>query len=517
MRPTPHLLPLLAALAATPVAAQSLVLEGEVPDGREAFFSLPFEVPPGTRELQVTHGDLSDANILDWGLWGPDGFRGWGGGNTEPVVITDRAASRSYLPGPVGAGRWEVVVGKAKLVEAPARYRVELTFRDSPTLPPQPERRPYSPAPALETGWRWYAGDFHVHSRESGDARPSLDTIATFARSRGLDFVELSDHNTISHVDLIPDAQSRHPTLLLLPGVEFTTYAGHANGIGATRHVDHRLDLDGGTMADVSEAFAAQEALLSINHPALDLGDLCIGCRWEWPLEGVELAAVELGTGAYSKGGFLFLDRTLAFWEARLREGRRVAAIGGSDDHRGGVAGDALHSPIGSPTTLVYARELSHAAILEAVRAGRTVVKLEGPDDPMVELTAGEALLGDTVRADRVTLSGKVNGGQGHQVRWVRNGEPEVAVAIDADPFLLTREVEAPAPPLEHRYRLEVLVDGVPRTITSHLYVAAPLPDAGIAPPPPPPDAVGCACSGTWAGLPLTAALSLLLLARRRR
>ena len=76
-----------------------------------------------------------------------------------------------------------------------------------------------------------------------------------------------------------------------------------------------------------------------------------------------------MGTGAYSKGGFLFLDRTLAFWEARLREGRHVAAIGGSDDHRGGVAGDALQSPIGSPTTLVYARELSHAAILEAVRA----------------------------------------------------------------------------------------------------------------------------------------------------
>ena len=126
-------------------------------------------------------------------------------------------------------------------------------------------------------------------------------------------------------------------------------------------------------------------------------------------------------------------------------------------------------------------------------------------------------LLGDTVRAERVTLTGTVSGGLGHHVRWVRNGEPEAAVAIDADPFVLTREVETPAPPLEHRYRLEVMVDGVPRTITSHLYVAAPLPDAGTMPPTPPPDGVGCACSGTWAGLPLTAVLSLLLLARRRR
>src|SRR5690606_34464554 len=293
----------------------------------------------------------------------------------------------------------------------------------------------------------------------SGDAHPTLDAIATFAASRGLDFVEVSDHNTVSHVGLLPELQVRHPGLLLLPGVEFTTYGGHANGIGAHTHVDHRFTRGGGTMREVAEAFAAQGALLSINHPALDLADMCIGCSWTWSLEGAEVAAVELGTGAYSRGGFLFQERAIAFWDALLDEGRRVAGIGGSDDHKGGVNHDWHQSPIGSPTTLVWAEALSHEAILEGVRRGRTVVKLEGPDDPMIDLVAHiegaaePARLGDTVHGP-ARLSAIITGGGGHQVRWVRNGRPEAPLRIDADPFELARTVEPPSDPaLEHRYR----------------------------------------------------------------
>jgi hypothetical protein len=124
---------------------------------------------------------------------------------------------------------------------APARYHIEIVLRTAPTLPAQPERRPYAHVPALATGPRWYAGDFHVHSRESGDASPTLDEVATFARGRGLDFVELSEHNTVSQLDLLAAAQARHPALLFVPGSEVTTYGGHANAIGATRWVDFRV------------------------------------------------------------------------------------------------------------------------------------------------------------------------------------------------------------------------------------------------------------------------------------
>jgi hypothetical protein len=130
-----------------------------------------------------------------------------------------------------------VVTGKAKVLVRPARFRLEVELRSAPTLAPQLERRPSVHAPALVKEARWYAGDFHVHSRESGDAEPMLDENAVLARGRGLDFVELSDHNLTSRLTLTDDPQSRHPRLLVVPGVEFTTYAGHASGIGATEYL----------------------------------------------------------------------------------------------------------------------------------------------------------------------------------------------------------------------------------------------------------------------------------------
>ena len=109
-----------------------------------------------------------------------------------------------------------------------------------------------------------------------------------------------------------------------------------------------------------------------------------------------------------------------------------MAPIGGSDDHSGGKAMDAQASPIGNPTTMVFATELSAAGIVEGVRQGRTVVKLQGPADPMVELSSGAARIGDTLRAQSATLEVKVSGGKGEQLKVLRNGVVAQTLEIDA-------------------------------------------------------------------------------------
>ena len=212
------------------------------------------------------------------GFVGPVGFRGWGGGNLEPAVVGERATSRSYLLGPMLEGNWSVVVGKPRIAVPPGRYNITVELRDTPTLSPQTERQPYTPVVALKgpsagQALEWWAGDFHTHSRESGDAfhSASLDEMATFARERGLDFVHISDHNTVSAVDFVLDAQSRHPNTLIIPGVEFTTYYGHAGAIGTTAYVDHKLGLPGVTIQGAADAVHAQGGLFSINH-----FDMCV-------------------------------------------------------------------------------------------------------------------------------------------------------------------------------------------------------------------------------------------------
>ena len=176
----------------------TLHLTGEVPVGGDEYLAVPFQVPAGTVELEVAHDDGSASQILDWGVGSPDGVRGWGGGLTEPAVIGVDESSRGYLAGPITPGTWHVIVGKAQLGGTPGHYTIDVTLRDAPTLTPGP-RAAWQPI-VLSTTRRWYAGDFHVHSRDSGDADATLDEIVDLARQRGLDFVVLSDHNTAAQV-----------------------------------------------------------------------------------------------------------------------------------------------------------------------------------------------------------------------------------------------------------------------------------------------------------------------------
>lgn len=460
-------------LASTASSQELIVIQEEVPAGPLDHFFVPFAVPDGTVEIEIRHDDLSDQNILDWGLVDASGaFRGWGGGNSEPAIVGTEAASRSYLAGPIEPGTWNVVVGKAKISEMPAFYDIEIELRTTATLPAQTGRTSYVASAALESTARWYAGDLHVHSLESGDARPSIDEVATFARENGLDFVHLSDHNTVSQHDFIVDVQARHPNLLIVPGTEWTTYQGHASTFGLTTWVDHKIGQPGVTVDGAIDAVHANGALFSINHPALDLAGFCIGCAWSHDIDPTKVDGVEIGTGGWEPTGRVFTPRAITFWEGLLDAGAHAAPLGGSDDHKAGVGLGNFDSPIGSPTTMVYAEALSVAALIEGIRNNRTVVKLQGPSDPMVDMALDPPRAGDTVSAQRVILTATITGATegSDQIRLVKNGVAEEGVDITGDPFVFEVVLESPTSN-DDRYRLEVVSGQKYRTVTGHFWL----------------------------------------------
>ncbi len=71
-------------------------------------------------------------------------------------------------------------------------------------MPPVTDRlgRRDLPAPA---GMRWLAGDLHAHTVHS-DGVLTVPELARFAVERGLDFLAVTDHNTISHHAELPAA-----------------------------------------------------------------------------------------------------------------------------------------------------------------------------------------------------------------------------------------------------------------------------------------------------------------------
>ena len=493
-------------LLPTLVVLSTMHYEGDVPAAGGDYLDVPIEVPVGTVEIQITHADGSDFDILDWGVWQPDGqFRGWGGGNEEDAIIGVDQSSRSYLPGPIAAGTWIVNVGKAKLDADGGHYAIDVVCRSDATLPVQPKAA-FDPV-VLSPERRWYKGDFHVHSEQSGDATATFDQIVTLARSRGLDFVNLSDHNTVAQHALAAAHQVGHPDLLFLRGAEITTYAGHGNAVGLSAYVDHRIGENGRTITGVIEDVAAQGAIFIVNHPTLDLGNNCIGCAWKHdPTPWDKVSGMELITGEWEVVEHLFTPPAVVMWDGLLDQGFRIAAMGGSDDHRAGAA----DAKIGDPTTLVLADNLSEAAIIDAIRHGRTMVMLRGPDDPFVDAhvatkDGGQAEIGDDIDGiDHVSLDAHVTGGTGMFLQLWRDGQKLDQVPIDSDDFTTTLE-DVPGA-ADHRYRLEIIDDANRRiVITSHFFVH------GIA------AADGGCCGANSRGSSALAVLVLGLLLRRRR
>jgi len=111
--------------------------EGDVPLGGDDFIEVQFPVPANTAEIRVAHTDGSDADIIDWGVWSPDGFRGYGGGLTDDAVIGVHESSRGYLPGAITPGTWYVSVGKAQLDANGGHYSIDVTCSDTESLPVQ--------------------------------------------------------------------------------------------------------------------------------------------------------------------------------------------------------------------------------------------------------------------------------------------------------------------------------------------------------------------------------------------
>jgi len=72
----------------------------------------------------------------------------------------------------------------------------------------------------------WYRGDFHVHTTASdGDYPPTL--VAEIAKAEGLDFIAITDHNTITGLTELRDDLD----FLVIPGVEVTLTKGHFNAL----------------------------------------------------------------------------------------------------------------------------------------------------------------------------------------------------------------------------------------------------------------------------------------------
>jgi hypothetical protein len=349
------------------------------PEGEKSFVEIPFEVGQDIERIEVAYHFPfgGGGSVIDLGVARNGRMRGWSGSERGFITIEADRATPGYDCGPL-PGAWHVVLGIVKIGPA---CKVDLKIR------------------LIRKRGRWLTGELHSHSEHSDGGVTVLDAIHR-ARAGGLDFLAITDHNTISQNTIRPD----DPGILVIPAMELTSFWGHTNFLGLSQPVaDWRCRNPVDVVDRMAEA-RANGATIVINHPFQNSA----GGKWQSGFDG-PFDALEIWNGLWTPMN----AQALAFWQELLVAGLQIPITGGSDFH---LKNRRRH---GHPSNRLRVTGSSIADILCAVREGRNVVSFSPHDLSAEPEGEGHEDFGSPLASGRsiaVTFDGLA---QGDEIRAV--------------------------------------------------------------------------------------------------
>jgi hypothetical protein len=390
---------------------------------------VPFQVPSGIRQIDIKfdyepHKVEGRNNLLTLTLFDSHQVRGEGH-KMQPqqqVTISPTMATPGYVAGELPSGEWTVAIN-THMVLAPVTYRLQIQLSTQETATAT-QNLPVGSTAGRGSGW--YRGDLHGHTIHSDGSWDVPDLVA-YARSQGLDFVTLTDHNTISGLAQIASLSA--DDLLTMGGMELTTYYGHVLALGVRDWIDWRVQTGVRTMSDILQEVEQHRGLFVIAHP-MSLGDpICTGCDWQYAdvMPG-QARCIEIWNTTWDEPDSRN-ELALQLWYRWLNERYRMVATTGSDIHHK----PRSNTKYGRDT--VYAQELSERAILNAVRQGHLYLSV-GPRLDLQATTADgqTAMMGDCVHASTAHL--KISWADvpaESALRWIVDGEVKQELRCDKD------------------------------------------------------------------------------------
>lgn len=354
-------------------------------EDRKSYRHHTFTVPAGTPALRIEFrydpGGDDPHGLMTLQLFGPGGFRGAGHRYAphQVVELGRERATPGFVIGEIEAGEWTLEIDVHCVIArpdgAPNQYTLRVDATPSVGEQATVARAGTAPTPPRIEAPRWLRGELHLHSTHS-DGRWTTGEMAALARHRDLDFMFLTDHNTTTGVDILRSEVG--DAIRVLPGIELTTYAGHALALGADTWVDWRTGYQGRSSNDMARGVHDARGFMVIAHPDAPPDDVCTGCQWTHHDFAPALAdAVEIWGGLWN-GPEERNQGCLDLWRAWLNTGGRFTATAATDAHRPeDWQGDV-------PATYIHASDTSLPVLLEALRAGRTYVSC----GPFIEIRA---------------------------------------------------------------------------------------------------------------------------------
>jgi len=227
-------------------------------------------------------------------------------------------------------------------------------------------------------GYRVVAADFHTHSSTWSDGSLTPWGLVLDARHQGLDAIAVTGHRQTHDAKWARWFSERIGGPTVLVGEEIPEIPHHVIAVGITETVDSALDV-GAQLDEIHR----QGGIAIAAHPG--------PMFWK----GFEPVMDRLDGTEICHPAIYAIDEAQAVFE-QFSQRTSAAAIGSSDFHGLGR--------LGLCRTFVFARDTSAAAIIEAIRAKRTVVygregKAYGNPE-LIRLAAADGRLPAAARPD---------------------------------------------------------------------------------------------------------------------
>ncbi|MBQ6509551.1 MAG: CehA/McbA family metallohydrolase [Flexilinea sp.] len=232
--------------------------------------------------------------------------------------------------------------------------------------------------------------EMHTHTFNS-DGRFTLNQLTAAAADYGFEGIALTDHNTMSGFDGLPEV----PVVNGIPvirGIEWTTFFGHILVLYPDRFIDWRW-----ATPDTIDSYFAQireaDGIIGIAHPFEVGSPLCTGCHFDFNVRDwnnvdyIEVWSKENPTRRFET------PLALELWTGLLNRGYHIAVTAGRDWHWETGKKHSAATYLGLRDGIV-----SPDTVREALRCGRTYLSCGPRMDITVRQNGRDFTMGETLQ-----------------------------------------------------------------------------------------------------------------------
>jgi predicted metal-dependent phosphoesterase TrpH len=201
--------------------------------------------------------------------------------------------------------------------------------------------------------------DSHIHSEYSPDSNSKIDYILETARSRNIDIIAISDHNTVDGTSEVMK-KTRNTDILAIPSIEISSAQGHIIGFGCEENIPRDLSPE-----DTIDRIHDLGGIAIIPHP------FCFyrhGLLCKSDYKDLKIDAIETKNARFIVGYCNNKAKKLAIKE-------NIPTLGASDAHYWKFVGDC-YSKIDCEKDIDSVLKSIKKAKVEALGKGTSNIKL---------------------------------------------------------------------------------------------------------------------------------------------